>query len=930
MRKLFYIIFLMISQFLFAQTTINYALNNTNIYIAPTPTGGGFAPQSNYAATTKPLLAESYPTNFQPGVNSGTIHAGAGNINNVLFGGDLPSTGVAYGTSAVPVFTTQTFNQSDFPIYLECNFYSENGLALYNESYLTITPSNYQYFASPTTYVPQQTAQREGILFGGNPLDLKIFDHKSSTQATVVQSNPHNFASNGSWYNMKIILDEANGNLIIRSAKINNQSVITNQNLGQVTWLNSYRLGIAVDDLAEGFQFTTNYSTLIADFQMSDTSICVGECINLTNMSTTSFCTNCNTYQWSFTGANTVGSTQQNPTNICFPNAGTYPITLTVNNSVETETITKMITVKPLPLVNLGSDTILCNNQSLTLDATLANATYLWSNNSTNATLNVNNTGTYWVAATVNNCTARDTISVTSPPILTLELGNDTTLCSGETIFLDAIQPNVNYFWQDGSMNPTFNVTQVGNYFVSISNVCEVLSDTIAIQFTSTQLQVNLGNDIVLCIGESLILDVTNSTAESYLWQDGSTNSTFNLTQSGIYFVAVSDTCVTIMDTINVIFTGDFPMPNLGNDTVLCQGDELILDGFSPIANTYLWNDGSTNSTLTVNSGGQYIVTATNNCGSTNDTINIQLIISELAIDLGNDTTLCNGDDLLLDAFNTTALSYEWQDGSTNDNFLVIQTGVYKVTATDFCTVLSDSIAIEYLNLNIDLGNDTAICEGQIILLDAYHPNAENYTWQNGSKNSYFAIKEAGQYFVIVENHCETVSDTIEVTVSLQTPLVPNLGLNRFLCPGAMEILDASTENALTYVWQDSTEGAIYIVTEPGIYEVTISNACLSLTDDIEFTADACCNLFLPDAFTPNDDGINDIFYAFTNCQVNDFSMMIYDRWGGKLFETTDINTGWDGTTSGQTLNTGVYVYVLSFNDGFSTRKSEGSFTLIR
>jgi gliding motility-associated-like protein len=929
--KLHLIIFLgMFCYFANAQTTISYVLNNTNIHIQQAPTTSGFIPATNYATITKPLLAEAFATNSQAGVNAATIHAGAGNVNDVFFGGDVPVPSPGYGAVAVPVFTKQTFSQSDFPIYMECNFYNEIHVPLYNESYLSIVPSNYLYFGSPTTYSPPQTTQREGFLFGGSPNNLKVFDHKSATQATVITDHVHSFATNGNWYNMKIILDESNGNLIIRSAKINNQTVITNENLGSITWLGSYRLGFVADDLAESFQIITNYSTLAADFQMSDTSICAGECINLIDMSTTSFCTNCNTYQWSFSGANTASSTQQNPTNICFPNAGTYPITLTVNNSAETETITKMITVKPLPLADLGNDTILCNNQSLTLEATLANATYLWSNNSINATLNVNNTGTYWVAVTVNNCTAKDTVLVISPPILTLELGNDTTLCSGESIFLDATQPNVNYLWQDGSTNPTFNVTQIGNYFVSISNVCEVLSDTIVIQFTETELQVNLGNDTVLCIGESLVLDATNSTEEFYLWQDGSTNSTFTVTQSGMYFVAVSDTCVTIMDTINVIFTGDFPTIDLGNDTILCQGDELILNAFSPIANTYLWNNGSINSTLTINNGGQYIAIATNNCGSTNDTINIQLLISELELELGNDTTLCNGDELLLDAFSSAALTYLWQDGSTNSTFNVTETGNYQVTLFDFCTNITDSIFIEYIRLSVDLGNDTVICEGRTFMLEAEHRNAESYVWHNGSTNSYFGVAEAGQFYVTVENHCETVSDTIEVTMSSQTPLVPNLGKDRVLCPGAIEVLDATTENALNYVWQDSTEGAIYIVSEPGIYEVTVSNACLSLTDDIEFTADACCNLVVPDAFTPNNDGINDVFYAFTNCQISNFVMIIYDRWGGKVFETTDINNGWNGTARGKALNTGVYVYTLSFNDGFLTRKKEGSLTLIR
>lgn len=920
----------MVSYALNAQLTHYIVLVDANIHTAPTPTGGGFAPQSNYSVTTKTLVAEPYPSNFQPEVNASTIHPGAGNIPNVLFGGDLPSAGTGYGAFAVPIHTTQIYDQSHFPIMLESNFYNENSNSLYNESYLSIVPSNYQYFASPTTHVPAQTAQREGFLFGGPPSDLKVFDHQSATQPSIVYSNPHSFATTGSWYNMKVMLDEFNGDLIIRWVKINNQIVISNQNLGQVAWLNSFRLGLAVDDLADMFIFSTQYSTLDVGFEMNDTIICVGECISLTDTSTTEYCTNCNTYQWTFPGADSTTSTQQHPSNICYSNPGTYPVHLTVTNNAETKSTVKLITVKPLPEVNLGNDTILCNNQPLTLDATLPNATYLWSDNSTNPTLNVNAIGIHWVETTVDDCTARDSILVNPQPIISLALGNDTTVCPNEPIFLEATQPNVDYLWQDGSTDSTFTTTQEGNYFVTISNVCEILSDTIEVTFTATELVVDLGIDTVLCVGETLVLDVANPTAESYLWQDGSTSSSFTITQSGMYFVAVSDTCVTVMDTINVIITGNFPVPNLGIDTVLCEGLELTLDAFSPIANTYLWNDNSTNSTLTIDTGGQFIATATNNCGSRSDTINIELLISELAVDLGNDTTLCNGDVLLLQAFDPTALSYEWQDGSTNSTFMVSQSGTYQVTLHDFCTSISDSILIEYIILDLDLGNDTAICQGRSFQLDVFHPKAANYTWHDGSTNSSFTPREAGTVYVTIDNHCESISDSMEVIVSSPVPLIPNLGHNQVLCPGATQILDATIENALTYIWQDSTEGPIYVVTEPGIYQVTVSNACISLMDEIEFTADACCNMFLPDAFTPNNDGKNDTFNAFTNCHVSDFSMMIFDRWGSKVFESTDIDNGWDGIVRGEAMCTGVYIWILQFNDGFTVRKKEGSVTLIR
>ena len=131
--------------------------------------------------------------------------------------------------------------------------------------------------------------------------------------------------------------------------------------------------------------------------------------------------------------------------------------------------------------INLGADTTLCQGETLTLDATTANASYLWQDNSTNPTFNVAQQGNYWVEVTTNNCTATDTIQVNYNQLPTIDLGADTTLCQGETLTLDATTANTSYLWQDNSTNPAFNVAQQGTYWVEVTTNNCTATDTILI-----------------------------------------------------------------------------------------------------------------------------------------------------------------------------------------------------------------------------------------------------------------------------------------------------------------------------------------------------------------------------------------------------------------------------------------------------------------
>ncbi|QHL88453.1 T9SS type B sorting domain-containing protein [Nibribacter ruber] len=227
------------------------------------------------------------------------------------------------------------------------------------------------------------------------------------------------------------------------------------------------------------------------------------------------------------------------------------------------------IAYKPLPLVNLGPDRVLCAQDPLTLGTAQAGASYKWSTGATTATISPAVSGTYWQEVTINGCTSRDEVNVLFNPLPVVNLGPDVTLCLGKTKLMSVERPNATYRWQDGSTLPTFTVTEQGTYWVDVTNEFNCTTrDEIKVYYL-TPPTIELGNDTTLCYGDVLTIgkelpDVT------YLWSDGSTNATLDVTKPGTYRVTVSLQDICIESDILTIKTKD------------CVGGLFIPNIFTP------------------------------------------------------------------------------------------------------------------------------------------------------------------------------------------------------------------------------------------------------------------------------------------------------------------------------------------------------------
>jgi PKD repeat protein len=333
------------------------------------------------------------------------------------------------------------------------------------------------------------------------------------------------------------------------------------------------------------------------------------------------------------------------------------------------------------PYLNIGPDSSICPGDTVLLDAGPHNgATYVWQNGAVTQDFPATQAGTYWVEITDSaGCQKTDSMNLTIliPP--SLDLGNDTTVCSNQHVVLDAGggPTGTVYQWSTSSTTQVLVVTSAGLYSASVTTPggCAAIDSVRINHFPSPG--VNLGPDRVEC--GTYVLDA-GAGGTSYLWSTSATSQTITSSAAGSYAVTVTNQfgCEAVDDV--TITMGTVPTVSLGADQLLCNNQTAVLDAGNS-GSTYLWSTGALTQSITVSTAGTYIVNVTNPNGCVGrDTILIS--VSGLQVSLGPNTNICDNGTYTIDAGNP-GMVYLWSTGATSQSIVATQQGTYSVTVTD-------------------------------------------------------------------------------------------------------------------------------------------------------------------------------------------------------------------------------------------------------
>ncbi|MBS1688074.1 MAG: gliding motility-associated C-terminal domain-containing protein [Bacteroidetes bacterium] len=468
-----------------------------------------------------------------------------------------------------------------------------------------------------------------------------------------------------------------------------------------------------------------------------------------------------------------------------------------------------------------------------------------------------------------------------------------------------------------------------------------------------------------LCFKDSILLQV-DTNGSNYLWDDGSVDNKRTIYNSGIHWVAyVTPPCVHHFDTFSVSFSGRTPI--IGSFNGCKGGNNGMIWSYPPTGDTttytYTWYNaaGTVMKTTTRRAKGDTLFNAVGNYRldlrttfGVCDTF-ISFNIPSANISFTADTATCVNDTVQFRNTSTGSYtSFLWQfgDGDTSTQFSPLHVynipGSYTVRLIAYpCNdTISAHVTIDSIPFVSFKPSAVNVCLGSpVIFYPSYRSGAVNLLWDFGDVNTSISswqpmhtYDSVGRKIIAVTArylHCPEAN--FKDTINVYPYPVVNLGGDTSICPGqaAITIHNLIIEPSnYTNIWNTSESASDLSVSTPGIYwlKVTSDFGC-STTDSIAVYNK--CYINIPNAFTPDGDGVNDYFFPrqLLSKGVSSFYMAVYNRWGEKVFETEQVNgRGWDGKLNGVLQPEGVYIYLIkvSFMDKAGQELYKGNVTLLK
>jgi len=475
----------------------------------------------------------------------------------------------------------------------------------------------------------------------------------------------------------------------------------------------------------------------------------------------------------------------------------------------------------------------------------------------------------------------------------------------------------------------------------------------------------NAGQDQSICAGESTTLTATGGT--SYSWSSNQFTQTISVTPATTttYTVTVSDGVCSATDAVTVV-VNPVPIAGVSPNQTICQGNSTTLTATG--GSIYNWSHGLPNTptvTVTPVTNTTYTVTVSNGYCTASAQVTVTVSPSTM-VSAGPDFAVCATGAVNINGSAANHNTVSWTSLGTgnfvNANIInpvyMVSSGdsiagvvALVVTANGDCGIARDTMLLTVLPPPyVNAGNDTVLC-GVVpfITTNAYANYYDSLVWQSFDggwfedphalhtvfhTDSTMLDSTHIELLLIIYSQCGidshlvsitvvpaaniTAMDDVEIEIGTSIQLVATGGIDYWWYP---EVFLDCKDCPSPYAKPDTiTHYVVVGITEHGCIGIDTVTVEIIYVD----------NIFVPNAFSPNDDGFNDILFVRGH-GIKKLHMIIYNRWGEKIFESHHQKYGWDGTYKGQMLNTGVfgyYLYVELYDGTMITKK--GNVTLIR
>jgi hypothetical protein len=568
------------------------------------------------------------------------------------------------------------------------------------------------------------------------------------------------------------------------------------------------------------------------------TTFCAGGSVTLTASAGSS-------YLWSN------GATTQS---IAATSSGSYSVTVTNANGCSATSAATSVTVQALPAATItpSGPTTFCAGGSVTLTAG-AGSSYLWSTGATTQSIVASAAGGYSVTVTnANGCSATSaatSVTVDALPVATVTAGGPATFCAGGSVTLTA-SAGASYLWSNGATTSSINVTSAGSYSVTVTNTAGCSATSAATSVTVNALPaatVSASGATTFCEGGSVTL--TASAGSSYLWSNGATTSSINVTASGSYSVTVTNangcsaTSAATSVTVNPLPT---PSISASGPTTFCQGDSVTLTGHGTPSGGWYRNGSlySTQGSIVVTSSATFVYRIQSAAGCVADSAPTVVTVNPLPSinSASGNGSVCDNETVYWQVDNPSAgASIVW---TLTGGVIVSGQNAARVyyqaaaeaasvhldvllTSTAGCTKsYSYDIPVHRPTPTISADGPTTFCAGGSVTLTASAaPSGWTYLWSNGATTQSIVVAAGGTYTVryrtIICN--APLSAPVAVTVNpLPAATITPSGPTTF-CAGGSVTLTASA--GASYLWSTGATTPSINVTSAGSYSVTVTSA---------------------------------------------------------------------------------------------------------